>query len=107
MSGVVMRACYGHGVKRRLVSIRYHPTMTMILSEGVWTEVDGGNGTFQAVDPTTGERIETAYPVCSWADLDRMAVASAAAVGHPANRDPERIARQRRAPAGSCWCSFI
>ena len=67
--------------------------MTMILSEGAWTEADGGNGTFQAVDPSTGERIEPAYPVCSWSDLDRMAVASTAAVGHPANREPERIAR--------------
>jgi alpha-ketoglutaric semialdehyde dehydrogenase len=74
--------------------------MTMILSEGVWTEVDGGNGTFQAVDPTTGERIESEYPVCSWADLDRMAVASAAAVGHPANREPERIAGFLEAYAG-------
>lgn len=67
--------------------------MTPILSQGVWTELDGGHGTFHATDPSTGERIEPAYPVCSWADLDRMAAASAEAVGHPANQEPERIAR--------------
>ncbi|HAC09716.1 MAG TPA: ketoglutarate semialdehyde dehydrogenase [Phycisphaerales bacterium] len=88
-----MRACYGHDSERRSRPIRYHQMMTMILSEGAWTEADGGNGTFQAVDPSTGERIEPAYPVCSWSDLDRMAVASTAAVGDPANRNPERIAR--------------
>lgn len=72
--------------------MRYHSVMSTILSEGVWTRVEGDHDPFHAIDPATGERIDPGYPVCSWTDLDRLAVAGSRAAGHPANQDPTRIA---------------
>ena len=65
----------------------------MILSDGAWTEVGDGSEMFHATNPSTGRPIDSSFSVCRRADLERMADAALAAVRHPANADPERVAR--------------
>lgn len=67
--------------------------MATILSDGTWTDAGNGNKTFHATNPSTGETLDSAFPVCSRAELEGMADAARAAVRHPANAEPERVAR--------------
>lgn len=67
--------------------------MAMILSDGTWTDAGDGNTMFHATNPSTGEPLDSSFPICSRTNLEAMADAARAAVRHPANADPERVAR--------------
>lgn len=53
-------------------------TTEPVLIAGRWREADA-TGTFQATDPNRGERIDTRFPVSSWADCDEALAAAAIA----------------------------
>ena len=63
------------------------PTLTVpepVLSAGRWADAADPARTFRAFDPSTGEEVGPAFPVCGWNDLDAMADAAAAAFAEAA-----------------------
>ena len=62
-----------------------------ILIDGDWRPADA-TGTFQAVNPDTGESLPHVYPVSSRADIDAALHAGAEAARTLADAEPERIA---------------
>ncbi len=62
-----------------------------VLIEGKWRDADA-TGTFQPINPDTGEMLEWTYPVSSRADVDAALEAGRAAAIELSNTSVERIA---------------
>src|SRR5882757_3359764 len=62
-----------------------------ILVDGAWRAADA-EGEFYAENPATGQRIDAAYPVSSWADCELALDAAAQAAVELRAVAPEKIA---------------
>jgi NADP-dependent aldehyde dehydrogenase len=69
-----------------------HPTIVPVLLNGQW-QASQSTGTFQATNPTTGEKIETLFPISSWQDCDVALTAAEAAFWELKKCGSEKIAR--------------
>jgi len=63
-----------------------------VLIDGDWRAASAPVGQFRAENPTTGEAIGPAFPVCGAADVEAALVAATAAAAELAATPPERIA---------------
>jgi NADP-dependent aldehyde dehydrogenase len=63
-----------------------------ILIDGKW-RASRSTGSFQAVNPATGEKLPGSYPVSSWEDCDAALEAAARAADRLRRTPPETIAR--------------
>jgi len=66
--------------------------IAQILVDGKWIQA-AEEGTFQAVNPATGETLETKFPVSGWSDCDRVLTASVKAATALRSVPPEKVAR--------------
>lgn len=69
-------------------------TMSMqpLLIAGAWREAQELTGSYRACDPSTGERIGPAYPLCGASDVEAALAAASAAAEELAASAPARIA---------------
>jgi alpha-ketoglutaric semialdehyde dehydrogenase len=67
-------------------------TMQPVLIEGQWRPSSSPAGSFRAMNPTTGQPLDDAYPVSGYAEIERALVAAQGAVEALRGRSPEDIA---------------